>query len=597
MKPILMKTDDKTSRYTMRNPIILSVLLVLTASFSAIAQEKETDEKEEEEGIGTEVVDVVKSYTPTISDANKIQEKPSLNDSITTTKKNIDYTIFSVPVASTFTPSKGKATTLKKAAREQLYNSYLSLGLGNYNTALVDFYTSRDFNRDETFDVLFNHHSSQGDIDGVVLDNNFFDTALELHYRQRNRYMNWGVFGGIQHQIYNWYGLPPDRVDEADNIDERQNYFTGVVGGDLEFEDSYFKGGRIYYRFFNDRFKTGENRAVMTPKFQFPAGEEMINIDLILDYVGGNFDRFYTNEDQLDYSNALVGVTPGIQILGDDVTVNLGASVFYNHDLESSNNDVFFYPDVSVSYDIVNEYVTAYGGVDGQLKQNSFYDFAQENPYISPTVEIMPTDQQYNAYVGVKGRFLPKVGYNLKGSYINENHKPLYRSNSFYTGPDSGVNNAEGYAYGNSFGVIYDDVTTISVFGEVTVDLEDDFSLGVNAEFFDYNTEDQAEAWNLPIVKSSLFFDYQIAKWSVGANVFYVGQREDHIDSPSFLESRIVNLEGYFDINANLGYEINKQWSAFIRANNIGNSQYERMVYYPVQGVQIMAGAAFKFDL
>jgi hypothetical protein len=70
--------------------------------------------QKKDDNIGTEVVNVVKPYTPTISDAFKVKETPTLDDDDTTKKENIQYTIFSFPVASTFTPSKGKAANVDK---------------------------------------------------------------------------------------------------------------------------------------------------------------------------------------------------------------------------------------------------------------------------------------------------------------------------------------------------------------------------------------------------------------------------------------------------------------------------------------------------
>ncbi|MGS0524818.1 hypothetical protein ACU8V7_06085 [Zobellia nedashkovskayae] len=99
-------------------------LIFLTGVFQfAIAQEEEKDD------IGTETVTVTKAYTPTISDAFKIKTIPDLNDSIVLQKKKINYSIFSVPVASTFTPAKGKASAVKKTPPPVLYNSYASAGL------------------------------------------------------------------------------------------------------------------------------------------------------------------------------------------------------------------------------------------------------------------------------------------------------------------------------------------------------------------------------------------------------------------------------------------------------------------------------------
>jgi hypothetical protein len=44
-------------------------------------------------------------------------------------KETIKYSIFSFPVASTFTPSKGKAEGVDKTKQEHMYNNYATLGL------------------------------------------------------------------------------------------------------------------------------------------------------------------------------------------------------------------------------------------------------------------------------------------------------------------------------------------------------------------------------------------------------------------------------------------------------------------------------------
>ena len=85
------------------------VVMLSLVSFGGLrGQEKEKD-------LGTETVTVTKAYSPTISDAFKLKSIPELNDSIVLQKKKIEYSIFSVPVASTFAPAKGKASTVKKS--------------------------------------------------------------------------------------------------------------------------------------------------------------------------------------------------------------------------------------------------------------------------------------------------------------------------------------------------------------------------------------------------------------------------------------------------------------------------------------------------
>ena len=597
---ILKSNTNIQSKQFMRNQILKSgfILAIFFMANLANAQKKgEEKEKEKEETIGTEVVNVVRSYTPTISDAFKIKQTPSLNDKETNKKKEIKYSIFSFPVASTFTPAKGKAEGLKKAKKEKLYNTYLSLGLGNYNTAALDFYTSRAISRDETFDISLNHHSSQGGIDNIILDDKFFDTKLDLAYINRGRDLSWKAKLGYQHQIYNWYGLPEfiTTDDQIVTISEQQTYHNIYVGADVKMEDSFFNGGTILYRRMFDAFSSGENRLIVQPEFEVEIAGELIKTTVDLDYVGGTFKNNFSETGSIDYSTLKAGISPSLVILRDDLTVNFGAAIYVGLDIENSENDIFIYPRITAQYKLNGDNVIAYAGIEGDLQQNSYYDFVQQNNFVSPTLAIAPTDQQYNGYLGVKGKLTSNISYNVRASYIAENGKALFQRNPF--NPSSTVEN--GYTYGNSFNVVYDDVNTIAVFGELNVDITSNFKFGVKAEYFNYSTDQQAEAWNLPDLKASVFADYQITEnWFAGANIFYVGERKDLVTAGLTISPVLeeVALDSFFDVNAHVGYRFNDRLSAFVKANNIANQDYQRWVNFPVQQFQIMAGATYKFD-
>ena len=160
-------------------------------AFLASVQVQAQEEEEKEENLGTEVVNVVKPYTPTISDAFKVKATPKLNDSVNTTKKKVTYSIFSVPVASTFTPAKGKAAAVKKAPKLKLYDNYATLGFGSFTSVLAEFYSNFQISRTEDFGVFLNHNSSQGGIDNVLVDDFFYDTRLNLNYGARERDFSW----------------------------------------------------------------------------------------------------------------------------------------------------------------------------------------------------------------------------------------------------------------------------------------------------------------------------------------------------------------------------------------------------------------------
>ncbi len=557
--------------------------------------------------LGTETVTVVKSYSPSVADAFKITTVPELNDSVELKKKDIQYSIFSVPVASTFSPEKGKATPVQKVQTEKIYNTSVSAALGNFSNAQVDFYTSRDIDRgDKRLDLALNHLSSRGDIDDVPLETDFYDTEIKASYFQKERELDWNVKLDFQHQLYNWYGLPLNVFDDAtiNAIDERQNYYKIQLGGNLRMEDAVYEEGELILRRFWDAVESAENRFVYTPVFKAPMTDAELEIKAKFDYVGGNFANSSlnntVNDPEIDYGRLQIGINPSILILRDDLTLKLGADLVYGRDVEGSAGNFYIYPTVSASYRISEELAIAYGGVDGQLKQNSYYDFVEENPYVSPTLSIQPTDEQYRGYLGLKGQLLPSLSYNLRASYSAENRRPLYILNPQNTFRDD----EKGYYFGNSFQVFYDDIKTLGFFAELNVDVNRSFSFRINGEYFDYDTETDNPAWNLPELKGSVFLDYQINdQWSLGANLFYIGEREDFSSIalentvPSDFPATLLTLDSYFDANAQVGYKLNDQLSLFLKANNLANNDYERWANFRVQSFQILAGFTYKFNL
>ncbi len=583
----------------MHNDYRIVFMLFLASLGSLWGQEKEKD-------IGTETVTVTKAYSPTISDAFKLKSIPDINDSIVLQKKKIEYSIFSVPVASTFAPEKGKASAVKKTPPPELFNSYASAGGGNPANLMAKFYTSRAIDRESGYTVGLEHYSSRGDIAGVPLDNIFSNSRLDGGYAFRDSDFVWGADAAFQHQMYNWYGLPTGVYDEAtiNTIEERQNYFMGEIGAHLTIEDAYFTGAEVKFRRFGDAVNSGENRVIFKPSFLFPVGEENFGIKLRVDFVNGNFKNaplnFPTNDAGLKYSNLQLGVNPNLSMLRDDLSLNLGVNLVYGVDLESNESNFYIYPAVNASYRLLDELAIAYAGIEGALEQNSYYGFVADNPYVSPTLTIAPTDKKYDGYLGLRGQLLPNLSYNLKASYASENRRPLFKLNP----QNSFRNDEKGYYYGNSFEVFYDDIKTLGFFGELNIDVNRNFTLGINAEVFDYITETDNPAWNLPKISGSLFMDYQIdEKWYMGANLFYVGEREDVATVatisgiPSEFPAALITLESYFDANAHLGYRLSNQLSVFLKAANIANNNYQKWANFPVQGLQILGGATYKFDL
>lgn len=550
--------------------------------------------------IDSETVTVVKPYSPSVREASKIKAVPGKADSVSTTKKSVKYNIFSVPVASTFTPVKGRATRVERVRPPKAYDNYATLGLGNYTNVLAEFFSNIEVNRDQNFGVYLLHNSSQGGIDGVLLDNKFYDTSLNLNYGSKDRDYSWNTELGVQHQLFNWYGIsenvPMTDAEILTTVDPQQNYYSVFGGGNIELYDSFFKTANLEIRQTGDAFGTSEQKVDLNSTLEFNIADELITTDVQANFVNGSMDRIYAENVENKYTFLNVGVTPSLLILRNNLTLNIGAAFFYGLDTENSDSNFYLYPKVTASYKLAGDYFTPYAGLEGGLKQNSYYDFVQQNPYISPTIMVAPTDNLYNFYLGAKGKLTNTVSYNFRGGYNAEDVKPLFVRNVY------NPNIMEGYAYGNSFGVVYDNVKTLSFFANISVDVNDNFRLGITGEFFDYDTDREQEAWNLPNYTAELTADYQITeKWYAGANLFLVGEREamaivDSRPVDGGIERAFITLDSYFDANAHVGYRFNDQLSAFVKGSNLLNNDYQRWSDFQVQGIQVLGGVTYKFD-
>ena len=581
------------------------ILLISLSATSFWAQEETPQDT-----LNTEVINVVKPYSPSISDAFKIKDKP--NTSTTSVpKKVIKYQISSVPVASTFTPSKGTAQKVKNKKKERLYDNYISLGFGNYTTPLIEGYIRLNPTRDSEMGVMLKHHSSQGGIKEVLLDNSFYDSNVDVYYKSSSRDMDWKVNLGAMHQLYNWYGVLKPQEDETEiyskdflaDFDTKQRYLNIGLDGEIDYFNSYFKGAKANVRHFSDAYNSSEFRFRVQPKVELPLASEIISFDFDIDYLSGAYKDIYTSESSFSYPKVYnyfnIGVTPSFKVLREYFSFNLGVKAYFAMDMEQKENAFKIYPNVAISYQLLQDVLTVFAGATGGLNHNTYLDATLGNPFVSPNHYSTPTDQVYKAFGGVKGKLASNISYVFKAYYADEKAKSFYT----YNRPRTDGVMTEGitaYALGNSFSTVYDDVKTLGFSGELAVDLSKTITIGAHADYVTYDLKTLDEAWNLPNVKATIFSNYHQGKWTGDAKLFVVGAKKDYVMPFTLVPGEIDFIKTnttYFDVNAGISYAFSNRLSAFGKGHNLLGTQYNRYYNYPVQGIQVMAGITYKFDV
>jgi len=589
----------------MKSYKIFGLLLLTSTQF--FAQKKD-------ENIGVEVVNIVKPYSPTISDAFKAKEVPVIEDDVNTKKQTIEYNIFSFPVASTFTPTKGVAQTIDPAYKETYFQNYVRLGGGNYGTIDGEAALSYALNRNDYVALFVNHRSSAGGIKDLKLSDKYSFTNAKAYYGSKTRDLDWKVGLGYQRNMYNWYGLSKDidtwvspQVFEGLNV---QNvYSTVVLDGQIRATNNVIDSGEFFFKRFSDKKDSQENHFYIKPTASFDVNGFDLEADLVVDYLSGSFARGYQNfinPIKHEYTYFNIGVQPRVKYdVTDDLHLKAGLGLFYSNgkNNDESNNKLYIFPQVTASYTIVDGVLMAFAGLEGGLQQNSFASLIENNPFLSPTQFIKPTANAYDLYAGFNGKMASKVSFNAKVGYKQQKNYTFF-INNLVQSPNVSLNNYQPYEYGNSFSVLYDDLKTIHLSGNIQYDITKESHVGMLAEVNSYSSS-QAEAWNLPTFKIGAETNFKVTdKWFAGARLFFVGERyglenvliTDTTTQNTVLQQNKITLDSYFDLNFNVLYKHNKQLSGFIKLNNVTGQNYMRYTNFPVQGFQVLVGASYNFD-
>ncbi|MEO9954229.1 hypothetical protein [Nonlabens sp.] len=567
------------------------ISLAIVALTATIATAQTTEEEEDRLNGGT--ITVVKAYDPTISDAFKVKSNPSFSDTTKVKKKPVTYSIFSIPVASTFTPAKTGLSRLKPTQKAKYFKNYARLGLGNYINVLGEFAANFELDRDSDLGVFFNHNSSQGGIDEAIADDSFSDTSLDVSYGKRTRDMNWGITAGARYQTANWYGDYENGLNLlTEDTDVAFNYLSYALGGKVNFFDGVFKGVDVNFTGTTSSNDGSEIRFNAQPQLGFDILDTEVALGVELDYLSGSFDTQGLIPAADKYTYLKAGLNPSINLYGDNYKVKLGATVNYLNNSEASESDVYVYPDVVASYIVVEEKFIPYVTLGGGLDMNSLQQFAGENVFLAPAIDVIPTSRLLDAQLGFKGKISENFGYKVFGGYKIEESKSFYNKGAGAT-TTTGL---EAYEYGNVFYTQYADLNTTLYGATLSYDVNTAFNLSLNATGFSYDVS-EGDAFNnvashLPEFTADLVGNYEInEKWNVGATLYFVGEREAFRNGVG-----AETLDSFVDLNLDVNYKINPKLTAFLRGQNLTGGNYEYYLDYPVQNLQIMGGAVYKFD-
>lgn len=540
--------------------------------------------QQELDSIKKEDVVVEFSFNPTLSDVFKLKTSPKSKEEFA--KEKIDYKITSKKVSSDFVPITKKANYINIDGRKRKYHrNYIYGAAGLYgNGELEVMLRPRKVNGLE-YGLDISSYNTQNGIDDKRVDNGQWKSNLGLFFAKDKKTYSWRANAAYQRNSIHWYGLN-NTILEADyenkDVNQVYNYLSFVT--DIKFKKLKVSQITPSLNLFFDDFKSTE----VDFKVATVLDDVLIKgLDTKIDFefLNGGFTQNYLTSSNIDYSFLNIGITPSYVYQTKDFQLKASVGLFMNADTEASKSKFFVLPSIMADIKLIESFMTLHVGNRGEFYQNTYESLASQNPFISPTLEVLASSTPVNAYLGLEGKLTKAISYNTEVSYKQIKDKALYQSNQF----QNVLTIIEPFQLGNSFDVVYDDVNVFSLKGNMNITLTKQLSLGGIAIFNSYDLDTENKAWNLPNVEIETYVNYKLDKWFAQGGVNIVGGREDVV------ETREVDVDGLLDVNVKGGYKINRRLNAHVNFYNLLNSKYESFVNYKVQGFQATAGLSYKF--
>lgn len=580
--------------------LYLSVLFVGFIGSELIAQESK-------EIIGTESVTVVKSFSAELEAVDKVVLKPKPLE-IAKTKLALQYRVKGFPVAEAFAPKFTAPPLFLQQSDFDGLPGYASLNLGNFNATQLRLGISDHPNENSIYSIAGSFNSYKTSPDEVLLDPFYRRGGLMGSYTFLSKNTQWKSGITYQKDAFNYYGQFLSGEEALDLLSEskesNQNYSKLDAFSKVSFSTGIVKGVGVRYKSISDLTNSEEQFTAATANISLPVSSKHLDLQIGINLLDGGFKNasllLMANEVALPYSYAQVEIYPRYQVQNKDWDLSFGLKAKNTSGESMSESKLNIFPTIYATYQLSND-VLIKSGLDGDYQLNTFSQFASENPFVSPTLDILPSYNKYRIYAGLEASSGSVFSLYLRGEVSQVENQPLFALNpiNYFRSEDAGYLN-NGVA---SFRVLYDLVNRYTAQAGVHVypNKKTDFSAGIS--YNTYETTREEFAWNLPKIVGFANLNLQFLEdWSFRGQINYIGTRNDlQVDVVQFIQAgeyprRIIELPAYLKIDAEFGYRYTENWSFNLGVNNVG-TPYTGWVNFPEFGTQVLLGAQYHFNL
>lgn len=565
-----------------------------------------------EDTLRNKMVTIV-TYRPTIADAKKINESPSIIDTIVA-KPKVRYMYDNEQFKTTYLPDTIKAAKMKGEPLEPLYRGYSKVGVGNGINYLADIHINTLRSRKSALGFKLNGFGTQGNFMQLPHPAPYSHWTGALTGKKfLKKHSIEGSIGYDREQIM-YYGFDDTNPYYFDLPQEKvfnQNYHDWTTSMSLKsfFTDSSKINHKIdfNYHFWSDKYQANtEHNAVIKGNINTYFGEHNFDLDAIVD---GNFVNYanqfvYQPFDTIQkaQNNFIVNLHPKLTSQYKKLKVEVGLQL--QAEFGQSGSTPYVYPNLNARYNLVKEIIIPYASLNGgfgrKITRTNLNSLSDQNPFVwINALPLANAREVYNVGGGFRGTFTKRFTYNIYAKKYKIENVPLF------------INyNASQYNEGvtrfgeNYFLVNYDTVATTEIGGEITYRIDNKFQFLGSGIYRAYAITNELKAWQMPIFELHGSAQYTYRKkfiFKSQAHIFGPRWTKSYDSNDEFVgyqnESNVYGklLPSIFDISLGAEYRYTDRISGFVTFNNLIAQQYQYWNQFQAQRFNILFGATVSF--
>lgn len=548
---------------------------LLTGTFILILTICGTQSYAQTGNLGDEQINVVKAYQPMLSDAFKISDIPA-RDTTVTYVPDLIYEIAPEKFPTVYTISPIKPLKIKDDQIKKLYHGFVKGGYGTKNTPYAELFYNSLRSKNMDAGVHLKHLSSSGKIKNFGHPG-MSESGIKLF---GSRFFDGGKASadlGYNRLAYHYYGFnsPPDIFSKS----ETKHTFDDLYGGfglksnDRD-KDRFRYDGNLSFYDISDNKKSDETDIKFDGNFIKPFDEFEVGAGVQFDYAR------YKNELLGSENRSIVRIDPRFMKTIDRFQITAGANIAIEiNDLTKYH----LYPHARVDVTLVDETMSVYGQLTGNLERYSYRELAKENPFVGDNIMLNNSNHKLDVSAGMNIKLDKQLafigGFSLVR--ITDDH--------FYVNYLSDTSSTM-----VKYDVGYDNNTQTNLHAEIVFDQGDKAGFSVTGDYFGNKTSKEDKALFRPAYRIGMKGFYAIAdKIYLNTQLSYTGPRYYLQYLPTGYE--YGELKGYFDMNLGADYRYSKVLSVFINFHNLTATKYSRWYNYPSYRFGVLGGVTYSF--